>query len=785
MRLSIFDSLAAPTCRPVDVSWPDFVAYLSNPPEYPSKHAAPLLKLAEFGPHLSAKGSLRHDANVIAVHGVEGDHDAGTMPPELAAAMLTAAGIQAAIYTSASHTSAAPRWRVLCPTSQPYAPTARYELAARLNGVLGGVLAGESFTLSQSFYFGRVAGVPYACLPVEGQPLDLLALAPLYPATRSALGAGSDWSLSSEPVPEWRGPTDDDDLLRRALKSHSAASAFGGRVSFADLWEANVEALANAWPGEPYNASQADAALVSHLAFWTGKHGERILALMQRSALVRDKWEREDYLPRTIAEICARPGDVLQDKPIEPPTVPQASAEAPAPAAVTGQTFLSPDAQRTLFTGCVYVQDMHKVLVPGGALLKPDQFRVAYGGYCFAMDAVNERTSRNAWEAFTESQVLRPPKADTICFRPDLPAGSVTKDAGIARANTYWPAEVRRMKGDAGPFLRHLAKVLPDARDQQIMLSYMAACVQHKGVKFQWCPVLQGVEGNGKTLFSACVAEAVGQHFTHWIDAKSIVSEFNAYLAKTVFLAIEELYVQEHAAEVIEKMKTVIAGGKGTQVQAKGVDQVSMAICCNVLATTNYRGAIRKTPDNARRFALLYSAQQTYADIVRDGMGGNYFPELYAWLDREGYAIVTELLHTYQIPADLNPAGAMHRAPHTSTTDIAIVESRGSVEQQIAEVIAQGTPGFMGGWVSSCMLDRLISDTLRMGNRLSHSKRREMLTGMGYVLHPGLADGRVNNPVMPDGKKPQLFILSGHPSAGIVGAAEIAKAYTAAQQIGA
>lgn len=597
--------------------------------------------------------------------------------------------------------------------------------------------------------------------------------------------ASGDWSLSSEPVPEWRGPVDDDDLLRRALKSRSAASAFGGRACFADLWEANAEALGKVWPGDPYDASSADAALVSHLAFWTGRHGERILSLMKRSALVRDKWDREDYLPRTIAEILARPGDVLQDKAPEPAAVPAASEEAPTQADVTGQTFLGPDAQKGLFAGCVYVLDRHRVLCPGGVMLKPEQFRVAYGGYCFALDNVNERTTRNAWEAFTESQVLRAPRAETICFKPDQPPGAIIDDAGRKRVNTWWPANVKRVKGDAGPFLAHLAKVLPNARDQQILLSYMAACVQHKGVKFPWCPVLQGAEGNGKTLFSACVAEAVGQHYTHWIDAKSVASEFNAFLANTVFLAIEELFVQEHAAEVVEKLKTIIAGGSGTQIQQKGVDQVSMAICCNVMATTNYRNAIRKTPDNARRFAMFYTAQATYADIVRDGMGGDYFPKLYTWLkQQDGFAIVSELLHTYQIPDEFNPAKSMHRAPDTSTTAEAIVESRGGVEQQIAEAVAQGMPGFMGGWVSSIMLDRLITDTLKMGNRLSHAKRREMLQGMGYVLHPGLAEGRVNNPVLPDGRKPQLFVLADHPARAIVGAAEIAKAYSTAQTVG-
>ena len=598
--------------------------------------------------------------------------------------------------------------------------------------------------------------------------------------------ADGDFSLSDAPVPEWRGPEDDDELLRRALMSRSASSVFGGRASFADLWEGNADALGTAYPdaNRPYDASQADAALVSHLAFWTGRHGERIKRLMLRSGLVRDKWHREDYLPRTISEILARPGDVLTDRLPEPASLPQAAAQAPTQADVTGQTFLGPDAQKTLFAGCVYVQDRHRVLTPGGVLLKPDQFRVAFGGYVFAMDSVNERTTRNAWEAFTESQVLRAPRADTICFKPDQPPGAVINDAGRLRVNTYWPAEVKRTPGDVTPFLAHLAKILPNPRDQQILLSYMAACVQHKGIKFPWCPVLQGCEGNGKTFFSACVAMAVGQHFTHWPLADDIASQFNGWIADKIFVALEELKGQDHSSDdVVNRLMVLITGGFGVQIQQKGVDQFSMEICANFIATTNHKTAVRKTPDTARRFALFYTGQQSYADIQRDGMSGDYFPKLYAWARAEGFAAITDFLYTYQIPPEFNPAGACHRAPHTSTTDAAMQESRGGVEQQIAEVIAQDTPGFMGGWVSSIMLDRLVTDTLKMGGRLNLNKRRELLQGMGYIPHPGLPDGRVNNPVQPDGRKPQLYILANHPERYLTGAAEIAKAYTAAQQV--
>lgn len=110
-----------------------------------------------------------------------------------------------------------------------------------------------------------------------------------------------------QPAEEWAGPEDDGELLRAALASgkRNAAAAFGdaAHVTFADLWEANADALARKWPGNTngYDASQVDAALAAQLAFWTGKNHERTRNLMYMSALVRQKWEdRPEWLETTI-----------------------------------------------------------------------------------------------------------------------------------------------------------------------------------------------------------------------------------------------------------------------------------------------------------------------------------------------------------------------------------------------------------------------------------------------------------------------------------------------------
>lgn len=586
------------------------------------------------------------------------------------------------------------------------------------------------------------------------------------------------------PCEGWNGPADDDVLIQRALRSQSSRAAFGNTASFADLWECNVEALAKAYPDpdSPYNSSRADMALAQHLAFWTGKDCERIERLMMRSALVRPKWDREDYLRGlTIPKACGLQVEFLTDKqPQALDNVPATESDAPRGAEITGNTFLTIDQQVDLFQGCVYVCDAHRVLVPGGLALKPDQFRVMYGGYSMPMDRGNERTSRDSWEVFTQSQAFRSPRADSTCFKPGHAPGEIIHDAGRTRVNTWWPVDVPRKVGDAGPFLRHLEKILPNERDRRILLSYMAACVQHKGVKFQWAPLLQGAEGNGKTLFTRCVAEAVGHRYVHWPKASQLATPFNAWLLNKVFIAVEDIYVPDSKREVIEELKPMITGGTGLEIQAKGVDQMSTDICANFIFNTNHKNGIRKTRGD-RRFCVFYTAQQTVDDIMNAGMGGDYFPHLYSWLRADGYAIVSELLHTMPIDPEFNPAGACMRAPITSSTEEAIEESLGSVEQEVQEAIEQGLPGFAGGWVSSMALDRLL-DRLGASRRVPPNKRAELLQSLGYAVHPGLPSGRVNNTVLPDAGKPRLFVIHGHPLTALTVVADIARAYSLAQE---
>jgi len=125
-----------------------------------------------------------------------------------------------------------------------------------------------------------------------------------FPHTSARSDRGAEWT--DGPVDGWNGPVDDDELIEQACRIRAGArAALTGRPLFAQLWTADAEVLGDAYPdgarqGRPYDSSSADSALATWLLMLTGRDCERTLRLMHRSGLVREKYDRPDYLPRTI-----------------------------------------------------------------------------------------------------------------------------------------------------------------------------------------------------------------------------------------------------------------------------------------------------------------------------------------------------------------------------------------------------------------------------------------------------------------------------------------------------
>lgn len=622
---------------------------------------------------------------------------------------------------------------------------------------------------------------------------------------------------TTEPNPTWDGPEDDDELIRRALAARaSAGSVFGSKAKFADLWYADESALARAFPaqstGKTYDGSSADLALANHLGFWTGGNCDRMLRLMLRSELKREKWERSDYLNGTIVRAATqksyyrqRPNDdavaapdqtVSNAVPVPPPPLaapgalvtiegvpaPPDSMPIPAPPLTGRGNVVTGPAQLELFGGWVYVEDLHRVVAPDGDILDGQRFDVRFGGRtAFLMTSDGSGPTDSAWECFTKSKMIDFPKTRGMFFDPREAPGAIVKREGRLYINSWSPVVIRSEPGDPSPFINHIKKLYPTrdgVDDWRIILNYLKFMVQCKGVKSTWWPFLQGAPGNGKSFISETMEYCIGQKYTQKPTPKNIDSQFNASLYGCLFIALEDVKIKEDHGALWETLKPMITQTR-LEIQPKGIDKVTREICFNGILNSNHRDGIRKEPDD-RRLAPFFAAQQRKSDLARDGLTPQYFTELWSWAKADGWAHVAYYLEHEPMDDEYNPATRCMIAPITSSTAEAIALGLGAAEQEIIEATRARIEGFIGGWINSHKFDLLLN-SIGKGRAIPRAKRREMLESLGYVLHPSLNDGRFAT-LLTDGKNPQIYVKEGHDSIAVKDAATVKHMYEAAQR---
>ncbi|MFT8246961.1 phage/plasmid primase, P4 family [Roseomonas sp. BN140053] len=239
VAITVFSSYAANSKREGRLSLEELAEQVRSV-SAARKDQLPWLKLARFGDTRTERGSLRHDANLLAISGIEADYDGEQVPFDSAAETLAKAGVLAMVYTSPSHREDAPRWRVLCPFSAELPPGERDHLLGRLNGLFGGVFSAESWTLSQAYYYGRVGTNPdHRVELLDGTAIDLLD-----ELDEAWIGKPNTAPQATTPgAPPRSGPVDEAALLAEIISGKSYHEA---TVRLLGRWARDGVALMNA-----------------------------------------------------------------------------------------------------------------------------------------------------------------------------------------------------------------------------------------------------------------------------------------------------------------------------------------------------------------------------------------------------------------------------------------------------------------------------------------------------------------------------------------------------------
>ena len=544
----------------------------------------------------------------------------------------------------------------------------------------------------------------------------------------------------------------DEQVLTRAMAKPSASNAFGTGASFNDLYTANAEVLAKSHPaighGEAYDASGADLALANMLACQT-RNKDQIIRIMGTSKLVRPKWsEHRTYLSVTVDK-------ALADRNIT--HLPTAQSNS----SVDESQVLSDMPQE--FDGCYFVTSENAIFTPQYELCKKEVFDM-----CFA--APHQQVK--PYKTFESNAAVSGRIVKYLGFRPDQKYCEITEREGDRYINTYQPLKIRAIQGDMAPFFRFFNANYPNERDQRIILSYFATLAQKPGIKAQWCVVLQGTQGCGKSLLANLVAYACGEKYTHRAKGDEFENRFTSqWFGKTLMLAEDVQLKGDKLQDVLKALLTQSLypiEGKGTRIRM-------LDLPINLIITLNNFDVLQKTKD-ARRFAVFMSAFQNPEDLTNAGLVDSEWAKIVHWSNNGGKEAFAYFILNYKADPQFDFSLGCNTAPHTSTTEDAIIASRDNIIDLLLEVIESGHVGFRGNFISSTYLSNLISLPGHKG-LISFAQRSKILKELDYIPHPGLYKGRAKRNVLPDNKRPTIYVTKDHPTLKMTDDEAILKAY--------
>jgi len=599
----------------------------------PTREALPWLKLATFGEVRSKKGkSLRTNENVLAISGVELDYDAGRLTFDEGVARMQAAGLRALIYTTPSYQKGVrEKWRVLCPTSELLPPGERTKLVATLKGVIGGGIDDASFTLSQSFYYGRVNGNPdHRVEVVEGDFIDL----------RPDLAAGA---IGPDPKGKSNGT-----VKQAELNGPSVSPSYSDADLDAMLDKSqyrNSDGSGNWWD----NMRDVAASLVSR--------GLGDTAVRERCGPFCDGGVDDPELQAFIDSARAKFGILDPDVPpgarLGPDVAAAIARDAPAAEPPSGSqlddyyAFLPTHQYIYRHTGRLYPlasinATLDKVTV-GAKKKKQTKKQIAAGD---KPEVVAVQIPASLWldrnRPVMEMSWL-PGGGELIEGRLPAEGGWVDK-AGVQTFNEYRPPVAGR--GDpakAGRWLELVRRIYPGDFDH--IVAFFAHRIQRPEEKINHALVLTGSPGIGKDTMLEPLKRGVGAWNFKEISPQDVTSNNNDFMKSVVLRVSETRDLGEiNRYAFYEATKTMTAAPPDmVRVNIKHVPQFYVPNITAVIFTTNYPAdGLYLSPDDRRHYVCG-------TELARSDAWDSYCFDLWGWYQAGGLDDVVAYLATYDL----------------------------------------------------------------------------------------------------------------------------------------
>lgn len=340
-----------------------------------------------------------------------------------------------------------------------------------------------------------------------------------------------------------------------------------------------------------------------------------------------------------------------------------------------------------------------------------------------------------AWRTLVVDEAVYLPSADELFWMDDAYCVN-TYRADLA---PEVPAKYSEADLEAIRIIEDHARLLvPVERERNLMLDFLAYCVQRPGAKIRWAVLLKGIPGDGKTAFATMLSYVMGHPNVRTLSSSTLEgSNFSGWGTGQCVVAIEEVKLHGHNRyDIFNKLKPFITNDV-VEIHPKGRDPRNAPNTSNYFLLTNFADAI-PLDDNDRRVMPLWSPFLTKEALFREigdrfGMSsGDYFDRLIDVAIKRHPGALRRWLLERPLSPEFRADG---RAPETTVRELMVDISRTDIEMAVREALETGGEGVYPGLVSTSHLAALVS-RLAPGEELRTRRLSSLLTAEGYLPYP-------------------------------------------------
>ena len=386
-----------------------------------------------------------------------------------------------------------------------------------------------------------------------------------------------------------------------------------------------------------------------------------------------------------------------------------------------------------------YLPEHKYIFVPTGAMWPAPSINVLLGKVGKGKKAV----PANVWLDQNRSveQMSWDPGRAKLVENQLMSDGGWFDKLGVKCFNLYKPPTIK--PGDPRKAVRWIKHVrLVYGKAARHIIRWFAHRLQRPGEKINHALVLQGAQGTGKDTIVEGVIPGIGPWNCQEVSPEQILGGFNSFLESVIIRVSEARDLGDRDRyRFFDHMKTYIAAPPMVlRVNKKHLREYQIPNVCGVIITTNYVDGVYLSADDRRHFVA-------WTEKTKEDFDEEYWNDLYAWFEREGYRNVAAYLARLDI-SDFNP-----KAPPPKTDAFwAVVDAgRAPEDAEFADVLDQ-----LGGpdAVTLSMLVAKAEENFDSGSeddfatwlrdRRNNKKIRHRMEGVGYlsVRNKGAKDGR-------------------------------------------